>query len=556
MAFSGIHAFGQLKQITEKESQLQQKFIEAKSEMLMARYDQAEKILLNIIKENETIAAVHFEMGKLYEAKGDDQRALGSYNRAIALEKTNKWYYIQKLELLKKTNSNTEAAAVCEQLTQVDQNSADIYFDWASFALLANNPELAITALDKLESKQGPNFGIAEKKIKIYQNLGQNDKIKSTLDKLITVLPSCIPCLTLQAQHYTNTNQSEEATNVWKKILSLDPSNIEAKIAIAAGMKSAGDDLGFLESIKPLFVNKNVPYDTKMKELVPYIQKLASTHDQKLGNSLKSALEMLNETNPDNPKTYAAMADVAQNTGRVKEAASLYKKCLDLDKSVFNVWEQRLYLLDQIRDYAEMLRTSNELLDLYPGLGLAFYWNALALIRSKDPDAALSSINEGLMNSKKNPSTQYKLNILSGMAYALKKDLSKSQDAFKLARELNPGIEWAYYAEAKAINELSGSSNEALTLCEQALKINPNSFESVFVKANILFKNNTIEKAKSAYEEALKKGGADFPEILEAYGDFLFATNDQKLALNYWQMASEKGVESTTLRKKIDGVKL
>ncbi len=553
--FYSVFSFAQLKQITEKEAQLQQQFIEAKKEILMARYDQAEKILLNIIKENEAVAAVHFEMGNVYAAKGDDQRALGSYNRAIAIEKSNKWYYIQKIKLLDKIGSHAEAAVVCEQLTQIDQTTSDHYNDWAYHAIKAGNPELAITALEKLEAKQGPNINIAEKKVKIFQTLGQPERIKTTLEKLLTVSPGCIPCLTLQADYFADIDQPEEATKVWQKILILDPSNADAKIAIAAGKKAAGDDIGFLESIKPLFINKNVPYDSKMKELLPYIQKLSDTHDLKLGESLKEALNMLEETNPDNPKTKAALADVAKNTGNFKEAAKLYKECLELDKSVYTVWEQRLYTLDQIRDYSEMLKTSNDLLDIYPGLALANYWNALALIRNYKPDDAINSINLAFSGAKKNPPLQYKLNILSGMAWGQKKELAKSQEAFKVAQTLNPTIDWAYYAEARVLAELSGSYSLALELSEKALKNNINSFEALAAKAFVLMKNNNLEKSKTFYDEALSKGANDYPELLEEYGDLLFKLNDSKAALNYWKMSMEKGTELPSLRRKIDGIK-
>lgn len=554
--FLCFQSVGQTDQITEKESQLQQKFIEAKTEVLMTRYDQAEKKFLEIIKENETIGAVHFELGKVYEAKGDNERAIGSYNRAITLEKNNKWYYLQKLYLLKKLNAYTEAATVCEQLTKVDPTSADYYYDWATYALYANNPQLALTALDKLEEKLGPNLNIAEKKIRIYQNLNQADNIKSTIEKLLVIAPSCVPCLKLQARYFADVNQPKEATEVWKKILTLDPADTEAKISIAAGLKSAGDDLGFLESIKPLFVNNNVSYDTKMKELVPYIQKLAKTKDPKLGEALVTALNMLEQTNPDNAKTYAAMADVAQNTGKFKEAAELYKKCLQLDKNVFDVWEQRLYILDQIRDYPQMLKTSEELLDLYPGFALAAYWNGLALLRNGKADDALSILSEGLMSARNNPANQYKLQILKAMAFARKNDIAKSQEAFKAARELNPEIDWAYFAEARVIADIPEKLKDAIKLCDQAIKINPDNFEAIATKAYVLSKNNETDKARALYEESLAKGGIDYPEILEEYGDFLHRLNDNNAALRYWKIAIDKGTPLPVLRKKIDEVKL
>jgi tetratricopeptide (TPR) repeat protein len=359
----------------------------------------------------------------------------------------------------------------------------------------------------------------------------------------------------LQASYFAELNKPEEATKVWRKILELDPSNTDAKIAVAAGMKIAGDDLGFLHSLKPLFVNKNVAYDKKMKEIIPYIQKLAVTHDQKLGSALTEALQMLNETNPGNAKTYAAMADVAQNTGQIKDAVQYYKKSLSLDKSIFSVWEQLMYLLDQIRDYPSLLSTSNDLLDLYPALAVANYWNAYSFVKNDKPDEALESANIGISAAKNNQAIQYKLHIVNGMAYSLKKDTNKSKESFKLAQELNPKIDWAYLAEARELAKTPGNLQQALSLVEQALKLNPESFEAWATKAFILSQNNDFEKAKDLYAQSISKGGSDYAQILEEYGDVLFKLNDKESALKYWKSAVDKGIELPQLRKKIEDVK-
>ena len=220
------------------------------------------------------------------------------------------------------------------------------------------------------------------------------------------------------------------------------------------------------------------------------------------------------------------------------------------------MWEQRLYILDQIRDYPQMLKTSEELLDLYPGFALAAYWNGLALMRNGKADDALSILSEGLMSARNNPANQYKLQILKAMAFARKNDIAKSQEAFKAARELNPEIDWAYFAEARVIADIPEKLKDAIKLCDQAIKINPDNFEAIATKAYVLSKNNETDKARALYEESLAKGGIDYPEILEEYGDFLHRLNDNNAALRYWKIAIDKGTPLPVLRKKIDEVKL
>jgi len=206
---------GQKGQTTEKEAQLEGRFIEANREYIIGRYDQAEKILLAVVQENETIGAAHYELSKVYEAKGDDQKAIGSLNRAITLDKTNKWYLIRKLKLLDKMGDHVEAAKVGEALISFEPDNPENYYDKAYHELQAENSTAALLTLDKLEAKLGPQIPIAEKKIMLYQALQEEDKIIATINTLVTSFPESLKVLQMKASYLVNHNKANEASDIY-----------------------------------------------------------------------------------------------------------------------------------------------------------------------------------------------------------------------------------------------------------------------------------------------------------------------------------------------------
>ncbi len=543
-------------QSTEKEAQLEGRFIEANREYIIGRYDQAEKILLAVISENETISAAHFELAKVYEAKGDDQRAIGSLNRAITLDKTNKWYLIHKLKLLDKMGDHVEAAKVGDALINFEPDNPDNYYDKAYHELQAENSTAALATLDKLEAKLGPQIAIGEKKIMIYQALQQEDKIIETINTLILSFPENLKVLQMKASYLVHHNRANEATDIYKKILSLDPSNVEAKIAMSAGLKVEGKDAEFINALKELFVNKNVAFDTKIKELIPYIQKVADKKDRVIAASVLDALTLLDKTDPHNAKTYAAMGDIYQNIDSIKTAIQMYTKAVALDKSVYSVWEQLLFLLNQIRDYETMLKTSKDLLDIFPVLSTVNYWVALSYNKLNKPAEALKYCKSGLDMAKRSPVNQYKLQIEIGNSYAASGDLGNCETAYNTAIQLNPNAEWAYYSFALALTRLKPGSPKANEMADVALKIAPNNMDALAAKAYVLMKTGKYAEAREFYDKAIQKGGIEYPQILEEYGDLMQELKDPVAADKYWNLALVKGTPNDNLSKKINAKKL
>ncbi|MEZ4981643.1 MAG: hypothetical protein R2769_08670 [Saprospiraceae bacterium] len=81
---------------------------------------------------------------------------------------------------------------------------------------------------------------------------------------------------------------------------------------------------------------------------------VANTGNKALATGLLELTQDLETAHPDEPKVYAIAGDLYFYTKDYENAKRKYAKALELDKSIYLVWEQYLISLEELEDY-EML---------------------------------------------------------------------------------------------------------------------------------------------------------------------------------------------------------
>ena len=188
-----------------------------------------------------------------------------------------------------------------------------------------------------------------------------------------------------------------------------------------------------------------------------------------------------------------------------------------LNQSVYSVWEQKMFIEEELGLLDDLLKTSEAATDLFPNQATASYFNGLANERKGQFSAAVASLEQAILMSVKKPSLRLDAYVELGITYSKAKTYDKSDTAFGEALKLN--------------------SKSATALARYAVVL--------------AARGNAAEKAKSLADEALKISGENDPSVLAFYGDYLFKSGDRDRAVGFWQRAKERGAKSATLDKKI-----
>lgn len=399
---------------SEEEVTTQATFLEARREMLLDKNESALNLLQEVVKKDKQNDAAYYEMARIYNTLKDYEKSIASAKQAIAIDPKNKWYKSLLADLYEKTDQDKEAAEIYKQLVATEAFDEDLYFHWANLLLRAGDPEKSLKVYNELEKRIGVNEVVVKHKHTIYMAMGDSKKAGKELVKLCNAYPENVQYLRLLAEFYDLTGDKIASKEAWQKILALDPNDAAANLAVLNSQKAGSNDVNYLNSLKPLFQKPDVNIDAKVKELIPYVQKIAETGDQNLASVAIELAQILVKTHPNEAKSYALYGDLLYYSGKKTEALLQYQETLKRNKNVYQVWEQILYIYQEQRKFDELLSTSEQTIDLFPNQGTAYYFNGLALKEKGKYDDARPVLDQALMMSSKNP--LLKLNTLGLLA--------------------------------------------------------------------------------------------------------------------------------------------
>lgn len=502
---------------SEAEVNRQKVFIEANKQKLLENYEEASVLFKEVLKTNPRNHAAAYELARVYDVLDNGEKALSSIKVAVSLDPTNMWYKLFLADVLEKSLNYGDAATIYEEMVEKFPETEYHYFQLAYYQVKSNKIKEAIGTYNKIEKKFGKNIELSRKKHALYIGSGDNKSAAKELESLVKEFPNNISYLHLLAGFYAQQGNDSNAKATYKKILTLDPTNAKATIALANEKKEGGNDISYLRSLESVFRDKNEDIDIKIKTLFPYIEKIiegnASAEMIEAAVSLGEALTIVH---PDEAKSYSIYGDLLYHAGESKEALVQYEKTIELNKNVFSVWEQIMYIHAEQYNMEELAEISEKGMDFFPNQVKLFYFNGIA--------------NSELENYKEAMSSLTQASIMAGKSEELKMDI--------------------FYRMAKPL-VAQGKIDKAQDKITKALAIDADNFRALSAQAYIHAARKENAKAESTYQKALDNGGKNNPDVLEDYGDFLSQSGDNEEAYAYWQKAQQAGGKSTRLQNKI-----
>ncbi|MEM9821083.1 MAG: tetratricopeptide repeat protein, partial [Bacteroidota bacterium] len=425
------------------------------------------------------------------------------------------------------------------------------YNRWAFLLVKAQKPEKAIKVYNMMEEKLGISEELSTRKHRLYLGLGKQKKAAEEYRSLVKAMPYNIGALHLLAEFYRQIGKVEEAKKTYQRILAIDADDATATLALADALKAGGDDIVYLNSLHPIFEKEELNIDVKVKELIPYIRKVADTGDKNLAQATLALSEILERKHPGEAKSFSVSGDLLYHSGNSAEALDKYLSALKLDKSVFAIYEQVMFIYLENKDFEALLQLTDEAIDRFPNQAKAYYFNGIALSHQQKSTKAIDAFQQALLMSRKDPRLRFDiLNRLATEYHKLKK-FTLSDKNFEEALELNPKDYNLLNSYSYSLAQRGEQLEKAKGMSALSNELRPNQADFQDTYGWILYKMKEYKAAKEWVKKALNNGGNDTPGILEHYGDILYQLNDVEQAIVHWEKALEKGGTSKLLEKKI-----
>lgn len=427
--------------VPESEVKRQSAFLSAERERLLGRWDKALEAYKTFLFENPDYDAGWYGLSRTYFAVGDMVNALDAIEKATEKAPNNQWYWLYQADLFEKNGRNKDALATYEMLVKRFPETPEFYEKLAYLAVLNEDPKRGLKALDKLEQFEGINEENTAKKHLIYVGLGDYKKAAEEYKKLANTYPNKVQLRYQLADFYERIGDKPNARKTWEEIAQRFPDDPLARLALAE--QTNGSEAQYLSSIRPLFADPKVTIDAKVKELVPFFNKLTAGNDPALVQNMLELGAILEKTHPEEAKAWSLSGDMLYLSNNSSAALEKYRRCIELNPSVFSVWDNTLSILREQKNYAEMERIGEQALDAFPNQPKGYLHYATAAIQLKHFDAAINQLNQAQLMVGNNPELRAEVLELSGDALMGKGDKSKAKEMWLKAFDItkNPAIQ-------------------------------------------------------------------------------------------------------------------
>jgi len=457
--------------LTEADVAYQDKFIEAKGYLIMDRPDKAESLLTELYKEDKTNASVALELVDLYTKLNDADRKY-KYAKVAANNAEGNLHYIHKYgEVCLEVGDYAEAVTAFEKLVKTDPSSEEYTDQLAKAYLQLGDRAKAVTAYNNLEKVIGISQNVSRRKFEIYDLADDKQSALRELKNLAAAMPDNLSALHTLASYHKKLGNTAEATNVYKQILEVDLNDTKANIELMGSAEKPENESNYLRALAPIIENQSLSVDNKALELIPYIQKLATSPDEDLGSALTELGHRLVAAHPTEAKSHALLGDVLYLTGNTGDAIKKYERTLELDDSVYSVWEQLMYAYLTTGDMDALAKTTEEAVDLFPNKASAYYLYGKSLRNAKKYDDAIDYLSDGILVAGRD--VQAKSDIMAELAvtYQLAGSIDKAsssiEKALQLTNNANPTVLEAH-GDVLALQGDTAAALKAWTAAKQA----------------------------------------------------------------------------------------
>ena len=524
-------------------------FFDGEKAKVVEDWDNAVKSYNDVLAVDPNNANAHFQLTQIYMTLKKPTQAETEAITAVKLDGGNKWYLEALASVYMSEGKVKESTETFKALVDRFPGNADYYLNLGFLYKKTSQFENAIKVYDQFQKNFGIDQDVVEEKKNLFLRLNRFNDAVAEVHKLVEAFPGETEYMLMEADLYRANKVKDKATEIYKKVLTIEPDNARALLALSDLGLQGGNTQESLADLKKIFENPKVDIDTKVKILYPYLQFWEVKKDHK-ENAFELA-EILTKTQPDQPKAWAIKADLYFLDNQNDKALESYLQSLKLKQDVFQVWQQVMIIYNSKRDWKSLEKTCTDAIEVFPNEPIAYLFKGGAELQNKEYEKAIKSFSKGEKMSADKDKLRAQFLADMGDAYHELNRSEASDSAYDRALKLDPENayvlnNYSYYLSVRKVN-----LEKAKEMSAYANKLEPDNNSFLDTYAWILFQLNDFTGAKEWQEKALKAGGDKSGTILEHYGDILFKLGQKDQALEYWKKAKDSGLDSGTLNRKI-----
>lgn len=533
----------------EKKKQFEYLFIEALKQKMVGNPQKAVSLLSSCMEIDPNSSAAMYELANLHLMNNDLTSASLLLEKAITLYPSNKWYKLLLARIWQQTGKNAEAAALFDQLAKMEPDSEEYLYMKAMELGKAKKTDDALRAFNELEKKTGINDQISMAKQEMLLEAGRVKEAFGEVNRLIASNPGDPRYYGLLADLYKEQGDKANALKNYLKILELDPTNGFVNFSLASFYLEEGDTAKAWNYTLDGFRNDGVDLETKLQLYLLHTGQNAEMPLRPEQN--EELIRLLAEKYEGDYRIYSIYAEYLIRNDRSLEAREQLLKVLASGVNDFAIWEQLLYLDNDLMDWQALFDHGGQALELFPNQAQFYFFRAIGALQLSRYNEAATIVEEGLNLVVDNKMLQGQMVFLRGEALYKLNRLDEAFALFDEALTFNPENYIAMNNYAYYLSLANRDLEKAERLSGKVIEHFPDNATYLDTYAWVLFKKKNYSLARFYMETALSHSEEQNPTLIEHYGDILIMLGKTEEALTQWQKALDLGSESKLLKQKI-----
>jgi len=470
-------------------------------------------------------------------------------DKCLNYNDTNEWYLYLAGNIYGFNAKLEKAEKIFNKLISLKPNEFDFYVCLADVYIKGNKLKKALSIYELIEKKFGIDETIVMQKKNIYLQLKNKKKAEEELVKLINYYPEEVQFQRILADFYYQLGDLDKAISAYKKILADNPSDGVSHIGLAGCYHSKKDIDNFFNEITAGFSSLMVSVEIKISILIDI------THDLKLINEnfdkVFNLSELLVKIYPDDPDANTIYADFQMNKGNIYIARLALQKVIETRKNKYGIWEQILFIDNQMADWNSMIKHSAEAIEYFPNIPLFYFFNGISNFQLSKYTQAKKSLEFGYSILPKNDPLLSDFLTFIGEVYYKLDDKETAYSYFDKLLDADPGNlmvmnNYSYYLSLDKAN-----LQKAREMSLQTIQKEPENSTYLDTYAWILFEMKKYSEALKYIKKAVDFDSTRSGVIIEHYGDILYFNDDAEGALEQWKRVKTIGNGSDKLDEKI-----
>lgn len=541
--------------LTPEEQQRYDYFLlEAVRQEYLKHYDVTFSLLQHCLSINPYAASAHYRLSQYYLYLKQPKQAIACLEQAVNAAPEEYWYIHALANLCMEQGETERAQQLYEEMTErFPRRSQEPLYCLLDIYGRSGQYERVIDVLNRIEAQSGKNERISMEKYRIYLQMDNEEKARREILALVEEYPAEPRYRVLLGDFNLLKGRNDEAYRLYREVLTEDPSNAQARYALATYYEQVGDKEHYDQQLDSLLFNNKVEPQVKLGVM----RSLIVENEQAAGDSTRiiTLFDRIMADDPDDASLPMLYAQYLISKKMTSQSLPVLRKVIDIDPT--NT-ASRLMLLSEAakrEDYEEIISLCEAGVESNPDMLEFYFYLAIAYNHYQREAEAKAICQRALLHVNDKSSKQ----MVSDF-YAIIGDCSHAEgnneeayEAYEKALQYHPdniGVlnNYAYYLSLERRD-----LDRAEEMSYRTVKAEPQNATYLDTYAWILFEKGNYAEARIYIDQVVKVAKEEelSSDVLEHCGDIHALTDDLQGAVEYWKKAMEKGSDSKLLKRKV-----